>query len=68
MYIEVYNGNEDITITELVLYFKSKMNDKDIVNRYTENVSIQPLSGTTILVKVFNDKVEQWGPVSAKGY
>lgn len=67
----LYNGNKDITVTELRIAVIQKAEGKDTSRTYTTNVTIPPLSTESFMVQIIVDNANadySWAIEGARGY
>ena len=68
---DLYNGNQNLTISELTLSITTTENGKDVTRQYLDEVDIPPLKTGSIKFDIIvGDKEAKysWGIVGAKGY
>ena len=68
---DIYNGNEHITVTELVVVVKSEKDGKAITRKYRTVVEIPPLTTRSYSVRITEpDRTElsSWWIDSSKGF
>jgi len=65
----LYNGNANITITEMVVRIEHKSNNEKSYRDYKINTTIEPLRATSVSEVVFAEaEFEGWSLVSCRAY
>ena len=69
---EIYNGNSNVTVSEIVFEITATTDGKKVTRLYRENVTIKPQTVVPVSFRALecdkNIKITSWGLNSAKGY
>ena len=69
---EIYNGNSNVTVSEIVFEITATINGKRVARLYREEVTIKPYTVAPVSFRALeceeDIKIFSWGINSAKGY
>lgn len=66
---DIYNGNANLTITELTISITIRVDDEDVTRRYTRPVTIRPQSTAQVSTSILDEEgLFTWYIAGAKGH